>query len=60
MEHLFNGHNSSFIVAKVQIIAAFTPKQKLFRESVSSNVCIDVHAYFPLILIERNLTVYIT
>lgn len=57
-EHaILNRHNSLSIVEKVQIIAAFAPKQKPFRESVSTNICVDVHAYFSLILIEPNVTV---
>lgn len=42
---------------KGQIIAAFAPKQKPFGESVSTNAYIDIHAYFPLILIEPNAIV---
>lgn len=42
---------------KVQIIAAFAPKQKPFGKSACTNVYIDIHAYFPLILIEPNVAV---
>lgn len=57
MEHLFNGYNSISVVEKVQIIAAFAPKQQPFGTSVCTNASIDIHAYFPLILIGSNVTV---
>lgn len=60
IEHLFNGHNSISVVKKVRRIAAFAPKQKPFRESVSTNVCTATHAHVPLILIETNVAVWIT
>ena len=55
--HLFSGYNSISIVEKVHIIAAFAPKQKSSGKSACTNACIDIHAYFPLILIEPNETV---